>query len=418
MCASAASAPPVSEARAAFRAANPSPISPFPSRISLSEADLSLLWEGQRFPPEALVARDGRRLRVVYRGRPSRGPGPDFRDAIIAAPDGLLQGDVELHVRSGDWRRHGHDGDPAYTGVALHVVFWDDAGETSTVLPGGRAAPIVALADWVEGRAREIRAWLERPVSWQEPCRSAVQRLGPDGAGAVLDRLGGIRFRQKAAAFGRRLETEEADQLLWEGLLEALGYGGDREAFRLLAGRLPWADVRAALLPLPAKERGAAARQLLFAAAGGYLFDGPARGALRPGNRPERRLEGASALAARFATTGFAAALAPLVEQAAEGGARALTAALTVPSLVGPARAQETLVNAVLPCLAARGDERLSRRAEAVYGRLPLPARYGAVRHLHHALESTPVSARRQQGMLYLLRQHCSQGGCGKCPLS
>ena len=83
------------------------PIANFPYP-ALSERDLSRLWEGQRFPREALRTREGVWLRVVYRGRPVRGPGPDFRDAIIAAPEGLLQGDVELHVRSGDFRRHGH----------------------------------------------------------------------------------------------------------------------------------------------------------------------------------------------------------------------------------------------------------------------------------------------------------------------
>ncbi len=43
---------------------------------------------------------------------------------------------------------------------------------------------------------------------------------------------------------------------------------------------------------------------------------------------------------------------------------------------------------------------------------------YGAVRHLHRALAPVRPSARRQQGMLYLLKQYCTQGGCGRCPLS
>jgi hypothetical protein len=28
------------------------------------------------------------------------------------------------------------------------------------------------------------------------------------------------------------------------------------------------------------------------------------------------------------------------------------------------------------------------------------------------------IDFRRQQGMLYLLKQYCTQGGCGRCPLS
>ena len=92
----------------------------------LSEADLVRLWEGQRFPPEALVNREGLALRVVYRGRPAGGPGPDFRDAVIAAGGQEWRGDVELHVAASAFRQHGHHRDPAYDNVVLHVVFWDD----------------------------------------------------------------------------------------------------------------------------------------------------------------------------------------------------------------------------------------------------------------------------------------------------
>ncbi|MGH7606767.1 MAG: hypothetical protein ACREME_05465, partial [Gemmatimonadales bacterium] len=129
----------------------------------------------------------------------------------------------------------------------------------------------------------------------------------------------------------------------------------------------------------------------------------------------------------------------------------ALIAALTVPGLIGRPRAVELLANAVLPCLAALGPEVRARRAEALYRGLPLSARYGAVRHLHEAVGgrisenrkpktgrdpdrfrfsdfrprqdtgngiAVRVGFRRQQGMLYLLKQYCTQGGCGRCPLS
>src|SRR5712692_6293926 len=99
------------------------------SGTALLERDLWRIWEGQRFPRAALVTDDGTLLRVIFRGRVGTGPGPDFRGAIIAAPGGLLCGDVELHVRASDFRRHGHSLDPAYSGVVLHVVFFhDEAG--------------------------------------------------------------------------------------------------------------------------------------------------------------------------------------------------------------------------------------------------------------------------------------------------
>ncbi len=354
------------------------------SPVSLSERELAHIWEGQRFPAEALATRDGQRLRVVYRGRAAGGPGPDYRDAIIAAPPGLLQGDVELHVRSSDFRRHGHHRDAAYDGVALHVVFWQDEGG-QTLLASGRTVPVVALGDWVAGRARELRAWLERPALWQEPCRTSIARLGAAAAGAALDGLGDERFRAKAAAFARRLSCQPAGEALWQGLLEALGYGGDRRAFRALAERLSWAELRALIMPWPAPARADEAR---------------------------RRL------AARFAARGLLDLLTPLRQPAADTR-KALERALTVPGAIGPGRAQEILANAVLPMASVYGGGVLARAAAEVYAGLPLPVRYGAVRHLHRAVgDRLEMSARRQQGMLQLLRQYCTQGGCGRCPLS
>ncbi len=54
-----------------------------------------------------------------------------------------------------------------------------------------------------------------------------------------------------------------------------------------------------------------------------------------------------------------------------------------------------------------------------LYRSLPRPAKYGAVRHLDEAVGTdVRVNGRRQQGMLFLLRNYCTQGRCGSCPLS
>ena len=407
-------------------------VSRFPSQ-HFNEGDLARLWQGQRFPPEALRTREGRAFRVIYRGRATGGPGPDYRDAIISAAEELLQGDVELHVRTSDFRRHGHHRDPAYDRLVLHLVFrHDEDGETQ--LAGGRRVPVVALADWVEGRAQEIRSWLERPTAWQEPCAGAVGRMGADAAGAALERLGDIRFGQKAAAFARRVEgiakeqrrtpaasAADVDRALWEALLEGLGYGGERETMRALAERLPWAALQSRLARTPARRRAQAAAALLLEALAEErrrpLAPGaPASSPPRPLNRVETRLRGAAALAARFTVCGPLASLAPHLQRPAEVRLAGAIQALTVAGAVGRGRALELLANAVLPAFAAAGD---GEAAEALYRRLPLPASYGPVKHIRRALGGeVQLDMRRQQGMLYLLKNYCSQGGCGRCALS
>ncbi|MEE8370367.1 MAG: DUF2851 family protein [Dehalococcoidia bacterium] len=389
-------------------------------RSPLRERHLAHIWEGQRFPPSALSTRDGRRLGVVYRGRAVGGPGPDFRDAIIEAPWGILRGDVELHVRASDFNRHGHDRDAAYNGVALHVVFWDDDGK-DTLLASGRPAAVATLAPPAEMGVEEIYQWLTGPALWQEPCRSAPERLGSEAVAATLDSLGQQRFLEKAETMRRLLKSEPADELLWRGTLEALGYGGDRQPFRSLAARVPWRLISAGLWRLPPEQRTAEARRLLLAAASALSCPGGARRG-RPANAAMIRLEGAARLAARFCEDGLAASLEKSLSQTAERGLASLLACLQVShgpqALIGRSRALEILINVLLPYAAAAGGE-LARQAEDVYGRLPRPAAYGAVRHLDAALgRAIRVDARRQQGMLRLLRQHCCQGGCGRCPLS
>ncbi len=402
-----------------------SPGGPPPSSLRapespLRERHLVHIWEGQRFPPSALSTRDGRRLGVVYRGRLVGGPGPDFRDAIIAAPWGLLRGDVELHVRASDFHRHGHSQDATYNGLALHVVFWDDEGE-DTLLAGGRRAPVATLVPQTETGVEDVRHWLSGPALWQEPCRSALERLGSETVAATLDSLGQQRFREKAEAMRQLLEREPADEVIWQGLLRALGYGGDRQSFTTLAARVPWKRISARLQRLPSEQRATEARRLLAASSPAV-----ARGQFRqgrPGNAGWRRLEGAARLAARFCCEGLASRLEKILSDTPEQGASTLLASLQVTggpqAFIGRSRALEIVTNVVLPYAAAGGDAALARKAEAVYERLPRPAAYGAVRHLDRAVsQGVRVDARRQQGMLRLLRQHCTQGGCGRCPLS
>ncbi len=374
------------------------------ARLRPLERELSDIWRDQSFTRRGLTTAGGLPLRVVYRGRPGPGAGPDFRDAVLVLGGVPVQGDIELHVRASDFRRHGHHLDPAYGDVALHVVFiGDDGGETP--LPGGGRAPVLVLGREANGRR----------APFGEPCRDAVARSGAGAVTKTLDRLGLMRFRQKSAAWSKRLAAgEEPEQALWSGLLEALGYGGAREEMRCVAEAAPWQAVANAVRAGGAKAAAWVLRSTWLAAQPNALW----QAGLRPGNRPERRIEGAAALVARFLERGGVAAalLAPLDE---DESPETTIAALTVPRLVGRARAAEITANAVLPLAAALCGESAARRYEAQFARLPLTARYGAVRHLHEAAgEAVRVNTQRQQGMLYLLRQYCSQGGCGKCPLS
>ncbi len=68
----------------------------------------------------------GREIEVLFPGRHNKDAGPDFLDARIKIDGKVWIGNVEIHVKASDWFRHGHDSNPAYDNVILHLVALSD----------------------------------------------------------------------------------------------------------------------------------------------------------------------------------------------------------------------------------------------------------------------------------------------------
>ena len=88
---------------------------------------MQYIWCHRLWLQPDMVTTDGRPVQVLDPGRLNTDSGPDFFNAKVAIGGDMWVGNVEIHVRASDWHRHGHDGDPAYDNVILHVVDVDDA---------------------------------------------------------------------------------------------------------------------------------------------------------------------------------------------------------------------------------------------------------------------------------------------------
>lgn len=239
-----------------------------------SENSIRRTWENLS-PSTLLYTSDNRPLIVLSPGTPNSDGGPDYADALIRLDGRLYRGDVEVHGNERDWLLHGHHTDTHYNKVVLHVV-----GCRSRTFPGMQTAArriIPTLVLPAHGPMTEaIRS--SKPSRF---CTIAPDAFSHPGALKSLHKklqdLGWQRLEQRILTLRARLDEllrdvhwrlHEAecryetigppfsspdhpwtqrelesdcawDQLVYEGIVEGLGYAKNKQAFRALAQNLP-----------------------------------------------------------------------------------------------------------------------------------------------------------------------------------
>jgi hypothetical protein len=323
-----------------------------PSR-SVREEIVRCIWFGGHYPTEGLSTDDGRRIEVVSPGWWNVEGGPDFvRAEFLLEGSGRVAGDVEVHTVSSAWNAHGHQLQPEYNEVALHVVLWNDRSEPVRTREG-RTVPQLTLSRFIAEDLEELVEVVDgeaepAPAQWPAPqgryCGQAWRAgdIDADWLGRLLDAAGDHRVLTRAAGFGGLFQNHPREQVLYERIAEALGYKSNRMPFMQLAGLLPIQTLRG-MVPeaAPAPEKARLIEAALLVTAGfvdereapaaddpdalAYLREvarcwrelhapAPAvrlsrghwqTGGMRPVNNPARRVAGLAALCGRHLHEGL-----------------------------------------------------------------------------------------------------------------
>ena len=201
------------------------------------------LWNDQRFFRFDLKSTNDRDIQVLKPGVWNDDEGPDFLQAELVIDGKLHTGDVEIHVRSSEWYDHKHHLNSKYNSVVLHAVYWDDDINLRTRLQNGKRIPTLELANRRDSPLGEL--FDEREEKKNEPvnCRVTGKRLKIDALKSVFDKLGQERLVEKADVMRNLRVDIDFEQLLYEGIMEALGYTQNRKAFRELAQRVPFSQL-------------------------------------------------------------------------------------------------------------------------------------------------------------------------------
>lgn len=214
-----------------------------PDFDKVEEDFVQKLWNGQRFFNANLLSIDGREIRVLKPGVWNREEGPDFMHAELEINGKLHVGDVEIHVKSSEWYTHKHHLNSRYNRVVLHVVFFNDDFNLRTRLQNGKRIPTLELLKWIDTPIGDLfDETVQTEADATNFCRVTGNRLNIENLKNAFESLGTERFLEKADAV-RLLRTRlNFEQILYEGVMEALGYSQNSKPLRELAQRVPFSD--------------------------------------------------------------------------------------------------------------------------------------------------------------------------------
>jgi hypothetical protein len=88
----------------------------------VKEEFLHYLWKYNLYDPESLIDNNGNEISVIHPGEYNRDAGPDFFNSRIIIGGIEWAGNIEIHTSSSHFDNHGHNSDPAFNNVILHIV--------------------------------------------------------------------------------------------------------------------------------------------------------------------------------------------------------------------------------------------------------------------------------------------------------
>ncbi len=243
------------------------------------------LWSTHYLSAAGLSTTDGRPLTVVECGTLNRDSGPDFHNAVVEIEGVRFTGDIEFHRSIDDWQAHRHEKNSRYNKVILHVVLNEPGSHAPTRTESGRSIPVLILSGALstpiekigDNLAREEYVSRTGPI----PCFRRNDDCTASTLNASLAAMASDRLRAKTDRMYRRLceivdeqellveephsayaefaaHDDPADiplpesavplhslrrviaweQLLYEGIMDGLGYSKNREPFGIIAREL------------------------------------------------------------------------------------------------------------------------------------------------------------------------------------
>ncbi len=196
---------------------------------------LQHIWKHRILPLPPLHTVEGAELQVLDAGLQNQHAGPDFSNAKVRIGQTVWAGNVEVHLKSSDWHRHGHDRDEAYNNVILHVASVVDCPVTTA---DGRSIPQFQL-----DIPANLYAGYEELIKTEEypRCYRIIPRISTFAAHSWMDTMLSERLEERSNTIMTWLQQCGGDweRVLFTTLARSFGFGLNSDAFEMWAKLIP-----------------------------------------------------------------------------------------------------------------------------------------------------------------------------------
>ncbi len=426
------------------------------------------IWKNLYFNLASLYTLDGQPLEILSVGTLNAHEGADFHNARIVLNGQERIGDVEIHTRTSDWRRHRHSENSRYKHVILHVVLEHDC-EVS------EAPPVLELSKYLNESLNKVilRCLRDESAHMRRTalhCAAFLSEIDDAQKLNWVERLAHERFLRKVEQLNSL--SKNPDEQIYRGLARALGYSQNTEPMEELARRVSFEQLKS-FAGLSFKARRKMLEAIFFSLSGLLPDDSdepycndlralfqqtdlvslPKLNAsrwmwfrLRPANVPTLRLAALAEILSKNLERGFLSPAMEIVEMSLPAK-RKLTlleslfladadgywrnhyrfgkeAKTSVKSLVGRTRAAEIVLNTLLPVLYGeyqkQGNALQQQEVLTLYATYPKGLTNDLANSVMNELFSNAYqvkSAMIEQGLIELHRSYCEHFRCEECAI-
>ncbi len=189
---------------------------------------------------EKLVDNDKNKIIVLDPGEYNHDSGPDFFNARLLIADTIWAGNVEIHTKSSHFDNHGHQNDPAFNNVILHVV----ADNDKHVFNAKGEEVLTVEISFDQSYYEKYIFLVNNP--YIIACQDDINKLDDLHIRHWLSSLVVERFQSKTESILKIFaETgNDWDETFYHLLARYFGFRVNTEPFEMLAAALPFKIIR------------------------------------------------------------------------------------------------------------------------------------------------------------------------------